>query len=74
MFKFMLEMVDFMKQAAMAKGELDSEQRNLLSIGYKNLIGERRSAWRVVNSKMSCETDKEKLSIINVSRISITIP
>ncbi len=26
------------------------EERNLLSVGYKNVIGARRSSWRVISS------------------------
>ncbi|CAG5118315.1 unnamed protein product [Candidula unifasciata] len=29
---------------------LDNEERNLLSVAYKNVVGARRSAWRVVSS------------------------
>ncbi len=30
--------------------ELTDEERNLLSVAYKNVVGARRSAWRVVSS------------------------
>ena len=30
--------------------ELNTEERNLLSVAYKNVVGSRRSAWRVVSS------------------------
>jgi hypothetical protein len=42
------EMVEMMKAVASnAKQELDVEERNLLSVGYKNVIGEwaRRAPW-----------------------------
>ncbi|XP_050410389.1 14-3-3-like protein [Patella vulgata] len=29
---------------------LDNEERNLLSVAYKNVVGARRSAWRVISS------------------------
>ena len=30
--------------------ELTSEERNLLSVAYKNVVGARRSSWRVISS------------------------
>lgn len=41
---------------------LTNEERNLLSVAYKNLVGSRRSSWRVVSSveqKASDEARKE---------------
>ena len=50
----------------MAKGELNYDERNLLSVGYENLFTQRRSARRIVNSELSHETDVDKLGIIKV--------
>jgi 14-3-3 protein epsilon len=44
------EMVDYMKKVAALKQELSVEERNLLSVAYKNVIGSRRGAWRVISS------------------------
>ena len=30
--------------------ELTNEERNLLSVAYKNVVGARRSSWRVISS------------------------
>jgi len=32
------------------KSELSNEERNLLSVAYKNVVGARRSSWRVISS------------------------
>lgn len=56
------EMADFMKLVASQKDvELSSEERNLLSVAYKNVVGARRSSWRVLSSIEQKES-KEKLS------------
>ena len=31
---------------------LDEEERNLLSVAYKNVVGSRRSSWRVLSVKV----------------------
>lgn len=41
-------MVRAMKLVAEMKKELSVEERNLLSVGYKNIIGSRRASWRTV--------------------------
>ncbi|KAL5772242.1 hypothetical protein ACOSP7_011840 [Xanthoceras sorbifolium] len=44
------EMVDAMKKVANLDVELTVEERNLLSVGYKNVIGARRASWRILSS------------------------
>jgi 14-3-3 protein epsilon len=44
------EMVSSMKSVAELDNELTVEERNLLSVAYKNVIGARRASWRIVSS------------------------
>jgi len=45
------DMANAMKQLVeKSGGQLTSEQRNLLSVAYKNVVGARRSAWRIASS------------------------
>jgi len=52
------DMVDAMKKIAVMDVELTVEERNLLSIGYKNIAGARRASWRVLNAIEEKETAK----------------
>src|SRR2546421_10665197 len=51
-------MVENMKQVASADQELTVEERNLLSVAYKNVIGARRASWRIVSSIEQKEESK----------------
>jgi len=44
------EMVEAMKKVANMNVELTVEERNLLSVAYKNVIGARRASWRIISS------------------------
>lgn len=57
------EMVADMKEVAKQKQELTVEERNLLSVAYKNVIGSRRASWRVVTS-IEQKGDPERMTII----------
>jgi len=39
-----------MKKVAKLDVELTVEERNLVSVGYKNVIGARRASWRILSS------------------------
>ena len=39
-----------MKNVAKLNVELTVEERNLLSVGYKNVVGARRASWRILSS------------------------
>lgn len=47
-----------MKKVAAANVELSVEERNLLSVAYKNVIGARRASWRIISSIEQKEESK----------------
>jgi len=59
------EMVEAMKKVAHLNVELTVEERNLLSVAYKNVIGSRRAAWRIISSIEQKEKSKENESNVN---------
>merc|ERR1711939_331922 len=52
------EMVNYMKNIAQMGVELSVEERNLLSVAYKNTIGARRASWRIISSIEQKEENK----------------
>jgi len=65
------EMVEAMKNVAKMDVELTVEERNLLSVAYKNVIGARRASWRIISSIEQKEEHKgseDKLSMIRTYR------
>jgi 14-3-3 protein epsilon len=44
------DMIEYMRSVVKKGVELDSEQRNLLSVAYKNTVASRRTAWRALSS------------------------
>lgn len=47
------DMAEHMKEVTKKGGVLSNEERNLLSVAYKNVVGSKRSAWRVFSSLAS---------------------
>lgn len=57
------DMASAMKQVTkMEENLLNTEERNLLSVAYKNIVGAKRSSWRVISSIEQKATDKEDLA------------
>ena len=46
----MLKLFQCMKKVTEAQKKLEDDERNLLSVAYKNVVGSRRSSWRVISS------------------------
>jgi len=56
------EMVDYMKGVAQsATQDLTLEERNLLSVAYKNVVGARRASLRIINSILDKEQSKDSV-------------
>ena len=68
---FLVEMVTAMKTVASLDVELTVEERNLLSVAYKNVIGARRASWRIISSieqKEESKASEDKLKMIKTYR------
>lgn len=50
MYIIFAEMVKEMRAVAEMDVELTIEERNLLSVAYKNVIGARRASWRIISN------------------------
>lgn len=63
------DMVKSMKSVVEnAEGDLSDEERNLLSVAYKNVVGARRSAWRIVHSLEEKTEDSSKKDLTKTYR------
>ncbi|XP_018415494.1 PREDICTED: 14-3-3 protein theta [Nanorana parkeri] len=54
------DMAANMKAVTECGEELSNEERNLLSVAYKNVVGARRSSWRVISSIEQKSGESEK--------------
>ncbi|OIV99179.1 hypothetical protein TanjilG_19675 [Lupinus angustifolius] len=61
-------MVEAMKNVANLDVELTVEERNLLSVAYKNVIGARRASWRILSSIE--QKEESKGNEVHVKRIN----
>ncbi|KAK3083831.1 hypothetical protein FSP39_003764 [Pinctada imbricata] len=68
-----VKMVKYMKMVAQDSKELSVEERNLLSVAYKNVIGARRASWRIISSiEQKAETKtEEKAALVKSYRLNI---
>ena len=57
------DMLDAMNKVVAANADLTIEERNLLSVAYKNTIGSRRTAWRALSSIEKKEEQKGSKNI-----------
>uniref|UniRef100_A0A0B6ZM97 14-3-3 domain-containing protein n=1 Tax=Arion vulgaris TaxID=1028688 RepID=A0A0B6ZM97_9EUPU len=65
------DMANAMKKVTEQEGTLTQEKRNLLSVAYKNVVGGRRSAWRVISTiEQKAEPEKRK-NIVQECRVKV---
>ncbi|KAL4220814.1 hypothetical protein ACF0H5_019082 [Mactra antiquata] len=57
MAKAMRRVAEMLKDCSEAESELTTEERNLLSVAYKNVVGARRSSWRMFTMIEAKEKD-----------------
>ncbi|KAB8256281.1 14-3-3 domain-containing protein [Aspergillus pseudonomiae] len=62
------EMVTYMKEVANIGGELTVDERNLLSVAYKNVVGTRRASWRIISSIEQKEESKGSEQHVSIIR------
>ncbi|XP_055508305.1 14-3-3 protein beta/alpha-like isoform X1 [Leucoraja erinacea] len=66
------DMAAAMKAVAEKGEELSNEERNLLSVAYKNVVGTRRSSWRVISSiEQKDDNSENKLQMVKSYREKI---
>ncbi|XP_041843628.1 14-3-3 protein zeta-like [Melanotaenia boesemani] len=66
------DMASVMKAVTEDSEQLSNEERNLLSVAYKNVVGARRSSWRVVSSiEQKAENSERKQAMAKEYREKI---
>ena len=68
------DMAKAMKELVEKGEDISKDERNVLSIAYKNIVGERRNAWRIVASIEKAYDDsdiRKKTALDYLERIAI---
>ncbi|ESO11612.1 hypothetical protein HELRODRAFT_185239 [Helobdella robusta] len=66
------DMATSMKKVTELGTELSNEERNLLSVAYKNVVGARRSSWRVISSiEQKTEGNEKKQGMVKEYKLKI---
>ena len=67
------DMAKAMKELVEKGDDISKDERNVLSIAYKNIVGERRNAWRIVASIEKAYDDsdiRKKIALDYMERIA----
>ncbi|XP_054461863.1 14-3-3 protein beta/alpha-B-like [Anoplopoma fimbria] len=67
------DMAAAMKPVTEGNDPLSNEERNLLSVAYKNVVGARRSSWRVVSSMQHKSEDSMKIEMAKAYKETIEL-
>ena len=59
---FVKQLVEMKSQK---QADLDVDERNLLSVAYKNVVGSKRASWSVFIDSFDCLIDHETLSFVD---------
>jgi len=62
------EMAEHMKVVAQCNQELSVEERNLISVAYKNAVGSRRASWRIISSVEQKEASKGNTQNVDMAK------
>ncbi|KAI1315423.1 hypothetical protein EDD11_000811 [Mortierella claussenii] len=68
------EMASYMRDITKLKTPLSLEERNLLSVAYKNQIGARRASWRIISSieaKQEAQDRQDRVENLKNYRIKV---
>lgn len=57
------DMVEFMDSVVRTGENLTADERNLLSVAYKNVVGARRSSYRVINSLLQSIENSDRQAV-----------
>ena len=61
-------MAEHMKTVAQHNQELSVEERNLISVAYKNAVGSRRASWRIISSVEQKEASKGNTQNVDMAK------
>lgn len=65
-------MLEAMKNIVVMANVLETEERNMLSVAYKNVIGARRAAWRIFSGlEQKQEDDAKNRQLVTDYRVKI---
>ena len=64
------QMIKYSKELVLTGKALNAEERNLLSVAFKNEIGQRRASWRILSHAEKQNMDNEdRVTIIKEERV-----